>query len=574
MRFLLKKWHLFCLLVTLLILAPLSTVSAAALTDEATDMPTDKEWIITFSFPVIESSITSKSIYVMNSKQEEQPVKTSVQDDVVIVQAPEAGYEAGQTYTLHITTDALGQVGNEIKTLKKPITKPFTITTEVYSVVDIREDGTYSVASSHSTFDKANASLQEGQGIMLNEQYVKIPSGFVATNTQTVTSIYKKPIFTKMYEYTGVATDTELTYSDATADYIKVYIGGQDMYIKHEDVTLIPTATAKGQSYYQANQQGLWHYVYHHHSGKYDGAYVVGKKPEFLNEGVKYYSVDGANFTTADGEITGESHAYFQYLSPRVPTNYSAAELDTYINTQLAAKELTGGRYRNATVKSPLKDLGATLKLIEKEYRINALLILSLAIHESDYGMSCHAQNYNNLFGLTVPDNDAHCSEDVDTSSKKYYASVMENISALVNQLNTNYLDPLNMREYRYNGVALGNTLIGMNVRYASDPYWGAKAAGHMYSIDQELGGKDYQKHELGFTASSDVSIRTGPFIDHNRAYQYKLDWTIKLLGQMPITLSATPSETNGWLRVISELPKDSSDLYTITPNVRIVTTH
>ncbi|ARK21733.1 glucosaminidase domain-containing protein [Sporosarcina ureae] len=574
MRFLFKKWYMLCLLITLLLLAPLSTANAAALTDEATDIPTDKEWTITFNHPVVESPNLSDTIYVMNSKNEIQDVTLSVLDRVVTVTAPEVGYEVGQTYTLHIIADTLGQVGNETKTLKHPITKPFTITTDVYTVVDIRENGTYSVTSSHPTFDKANASLQEGQGIMLNEQYVKIPSGFVATNTQTVTIIYKEPTFTQKYEYAGVATDTELTYTDATADYVKVNIGEQDMYVKHEDVTLIPTATAKGQSYYKANQQGLWHYVYHHHSGKYDGAYVVGKRPDFLNEGIKYYSDDGAKFINRNGEAVGESYAYFQYLSPRVPTNYSATELDTYINSQLAAKELTGGGYTNATVKSPLKDLGATLKSIEKEHRINALLILSLAIHESDYGMSCHAQNYNNLFGLTVTDTNTQCSTHVDTSSSKYFATIEDNITSLANELNTYYLNPLNMHEYQYNGVALGNKLIGMNVRYASDPHWGAKTAGHMYNIDQELGGKDYKRHELGFTASSNVSIRTGPIVDHNRAYQYKIYGTIKLLEKMPITLSATPSETNGWLRVISELPNDGSDLYTITPNVNTVTTH
>ena len=575
MRFLFEKWYMFCLLVTILILVPLSTTNAVALTDEATHMPTDKEWTITFNFPVIESSITPDSIYVMNSEREKQPVKISTQDNVVIVQAPDAGYNAGQTYTLHITLDILGQVGNEIESLKQPITKPFTIATEVYTIVDIRENGTFSVASSHPTFDKANAYLQEGQGMMLNEQYVKIPSGFVATNTQTVTSIYKEPIFTQKYEYTGVATDTELTYVDATAEYVKVNAFGQDMYVKQEDVTLIPNTSAKGQSFYKANKQGLWHSVYHHHKGTYDAAYLIGKKPQFLNEGVKYYSVDGANFINSNGKVAGESYAYFQYLSPRVPTSYSAEELNTYITSQLAKKEKTGAaKYAHATINSPLIGLGTTLKEMEKEHRINALFILSLAIHESDYGMSCHAQNYNNLFGLTVTDNNNQCSSNVDMSSSKYFTSITKNIASLANVLNSTYLDPLNMNDYRYNGLALGNKMIGMNVRYASDPYWGEKTAGHMYSIDQDLGSTDYKKHDIGFTTSSDVSIRKEPVINHNRAYQYKLEWTIKRLDKMPITLSATPSETNGWLRVISELPKDGADLYTVIENVRTETTY
>ena len=54
----------------------------------------------------------------------------------------------------------------------------------------------------------------------------------------------------------------------------------------------------------------------------------------------------------------------------------------------------------------------------------------------------------------------------------------------------------------------------------------------------------------------------------------YKLDWTIKRLDQMPITLSNMLSQEPGWLRIVSELPTDNTDLYTATENVRIVNTH
>ncbi|MCI2254827.1 glucosaminidase domain-containing protein [Domibacillus sp. PGB-M46] len=573
-----KKGHIVCLLITLFTLFPLTLINAATLTDEVTDVPVDKTWTVKFNFPVVESSITPSSIYVMNSKQEKQNVTVSAKDNIVTVHAPATGYEPGQAYTLHITANVLGQIGEEIKALKQPVVKPFS-TTEGYIVVNIKKDGTYSPVENYQTYDEANASLQENQGIMLNDKYIKIPSGFVATNKQAVTVLYKQATFTSQYEYTGVSIDTELIYADATANYVKVKAFGQDMYVKHEDVTLIPTVTAKGQSYYVANEQGLWHYIYHHNQGKYNTAYLVGKKPDFLNEGVKYYSTDGINFVDANSKVAGESYNYFQYVSLRIPTSYSAVELDAYIDRELAAKERTAyAKYANATTKSPLKGLGATLKTIEKEHRINALFLLSFAIHESDYGMSCHAQNNNNLFGLNIPDSNDQCSTNGNTSSDKYFASIEENITALVNRLNTNYLDPLNMADYRYNGVALGNKMVGMNVRYASDPYWGAKISGHMYRIDKALGNKDYQKYDVGFTAVSDVSIRKEPVIqngvNNNRAYQYKLDWTIKRLDKMPVTLSNTPSEAAGWLRVISELPEDGRDLYTVTENVLIVPTH
>ena len=573
-----QKWKLILLLAVLYILTPLTIVNAANLTDAETDVPVDKMWTITFNYPVIESSVTSNSIYVVDRNNIKQDIQTIVNDKVVTVYAPVAGYAFDSTYTLHIETDVLGQVGNVKQPLNEPIIKPFT-TTKGYAVVTINSDGTQSSIGNYATFDEANTSLQQDQGIMLNDKYIKIPAGFVATNLKAVTIIYKQPTFTAGFEYAGIATDTELVYVDATANYVTVRAAGQDMYVKHEDVTLIPNAAADGQSYYIADEKGLWHRIYHQHSGKYDSAYLVGKKPAFLNEDVKYYSVDGATFTDENDQLIGESYAYFQYVSPRVPTSYSADQLNRYIENELEARERTGNaKYANATVKSPLKGLGATLKTIEQDKRINALLILSLAIHESDYGMSCHAQNYNNLFGLNVIDSNSTCSTNVDTSSNKYFTSIEENITALVNRLNTTYLDPLNMGDFRYNGSALGNKMIGLNVRYASDPYWGAKTAGHMHRIDQALGSNDYQNYKIGITSIPNVSIRTEPIVkngnEDNRAYQYRLDWTIKRLDRMPITLSNTLSEEIGWLRVVSELPTDGSDLYTVTENVRPVTTH
>lgn len=580
MRIFKQLWPVFFLVLSF-VLIPLTIVNATALTDKVTNVPVDKVWMITFNHPVIESSITPNSIYIVNSDNVKQTVKMVVEDDIVKIEPPAKGYEFNQTYTLKIEADVSGKIGNRAEKLNQTIAKTFT-TVNGYAVVNIKIDGSSSPIAYYSTFEEANANLQESQGIMLGNKYIKIPSGVIATNLKDVTIIYKQPTFTTaLYEYAGVSTDTELLYVDATAEYVKVNAAGQDMYVKHGDVTLIPAAAAKGQSYYIANEKGLWHHIYHHHRGKYDSAYLVGNKPAFLNDGVKYYSTDGVKFYNANGTFVGESYAYFQYVTPRVPTTYSAEQLDQYIARELEAKELSGNvRYINASAKSPLQGLGTTLKTIEKEQRINALFILSLAIHESDYGMSCHAQNYNNLFGLNVTDSNDECltETDVNTESNKYFPSIEKNISDFVKRLNTSYLDPLNMQDYRYNGLALGNKMIGLNVRYASDPYWGAKTAGHMYRIDQALGSQDYKEYKVGITASSQVSVRYEPIVkigdEENRAYQYKLPWTIKRLDMMPITLANMPLENSDWLQVISELPSYGKDLYTVGENVHIITTH
>lgn len=577
------KVHTILLFSILFIVAPLTIANASSLTDEVKDVPLNKEWKITFSHPVVQSTVTTNSIYIVDGNGTNLSITPIINGNVVTLPQPNGGYKANQRYTLHITSDVMGQVGSTTKPLTQTIAKPFTTVNssneDNYIVVKVNPDGNHSVIGNYETFDLADAHRKQDEAIMYKNEFVKIPHGFAVTNTTSgsVTYFYKSPTFTVGVRYGGLQKKgVELKYLDATKDYVKVNVAGQEMYVKHEDVTLIPSTVAKGASYYIANSTGLWHYIYRHFEGNYV-SYLAGEKSSFMQEGVKYYSSDGAKFYDPSGNFVGESYSYFQYLSPRVTTSYSAEQLDDYIMKLLKEKENSGAaKYANATTESGLIGLGKTLKQIEQEKRLNALLILSLAIHESDHGMSCHAQNYNNLFGLNVTDSQSDCDpNNVNKNAAKYFNSIEENISGLVERLNSYYLNVLDMGGYRYNGLALGNKMIGMNVYYATDPYWGAKTAGHMYRLDKAMGGQDYKKHKLGFTSHKDVSVRTEPKVTStNRAYQYKLDWTIKRIDFMPITLSTTPSNTDGWYRIISEFEHDATDLYTVVENVRLVNTH
>jgi hypothetical protein len=67
-----------------------------------------------------------------------------------------------------------------------------------------------------------------------------------------------------------------------------------------------------------------------------------------------------------------------------------------------------------------------------------------------------------------------------------------------------------------------GNKAAGMNLRYASDPYWGQKTAGHMYRIDQYLGGNERNKYTLGVTTTPGVNVRTDATTGgQNKVYSY-----------------------------------------------------
>lgn len=536
-------------------------------------VPTTKNWKITFSLPVVESSLTNESVYVVNSKGEKQNVTFQLQGKVIYVNAPKEGYSGGETYELIVTNQLLGKNNTKIKPLVKQFSKPFK-TEETFNIVNVSSDGA-SFVQSYQTFEQANNALQPNQAIMSGTQYIKISDGYVATSPKKAIIVYKNPAFKKADEYAGIMADSQLKYLDATLQYVKVEVAGQELYVKREDVTLIPTQLAKGNSYYTATKDGLSHSVYRPHAGKYDSAFIIGATPDFMTIGSTYYSTDGANFYDQNGNKVGQAYSYFQYVSLRVPTNYTAEQLDAYIMEQLKQREsLNPSKYKDASSISKIIGLGKSLKEVEKDYRINSLLLLAFAMHESDYGMSCHAQNNNNLFGFKVTDSAEKCKIGGNKDQLFYFPTVKANLEAVAGNLNSFYLNPNEMADFRYNGVALGNKMIGMNVRYASDPYWGEKIAGHLYRMDQALGAKDYKAYQIGFTPHPLVSVRVAPSTSAARAYQYRVDGTIKRLDHMPLTLSNTPSETSGWYRLISELPTKADDVYTVTDNVRIIDTY
>ena len=64
------------------------------------------------------------------------------------------------------------------------------------------------------------------------------------------------------------------------------------------------------------------------------------------------------------------------------------------------------------------------------------------------------------------------------------------------------YAEPKTVGNY-YNGSHVGNKNSGINVKYASDPFWGEKIASFMYSIDDFNDMKDYNKYSVGIKISS-----------------------------------------------------------------------
>lgn len=377
----------------------------------------------------------------------------------------------------------------------------------------------------YETFEQAETAMstETNEVIVQGTKVVKMNAGIVATKAYSIMNN------TNLDEIVGVASNSELKYLDADANQVKVQIADTIGYLSQDSVTLIPTQMLQGRSYYEVRDGELFHRIFNHTTAKYV-EYKFGVAPSFLQEGQKYYSWNGDTFLTENGNVVGESYQYFNVLSIRSKSNYTAEELNSYV----AANYPT----------SPLKDLGTVIKQAEADYHVNALYILSKAALESAWGESTIAKNYNNLFGIKV--------YDTDPSQGQKFESLAESITYFASYVSTKYLTPGGSFYY---GAVGGDKHWGVNVKYASDPYSEQKVSGIMYRIDQALGQKDWMQYDIAEVANLDpnYSLRARPDASTGQAEYYMYP-----SNGYPLTiLEPTTGTQDGaqWYKILSDSP-------------------
>ena len=221
------------------------------------------------------------------------------------------------------------------------------------------------------------------------------------------------------------------------------YMNKSDLVAVSSDSDFIPHYATDGN------------YLYHELSPY--ASIRVAPHSSSMTIGKKYYSADGINFEN----FTVENPFLFRDL--RKPTNYTAEELDKVYSLM----NIKGSR---------LAGKGAIFKEAEERYQINALYLIAHSAIESSWGRSQIAKDKNNFFGIAAYDTTPY-------DSAKSFDNVDKGILGAAKWIRENYYD-----EGR---THLGNKASGMNVLYASDPYWGEKIASIMMTINSKLGEKD-----------------------------------------------------------------------------------
>ncbi len=232
--------------------------------------------------------------------------------------------------------------------------------------------------------------------------------------------------------------------------HLAITVSGLSGYMKTEDLQALD-ASKDFIPYYESDGHRFYHYV------AQNASIPVASHLSDMEVGKKYYSADGLHF---DG-FKLENSFLFKDLTEA--TNYSAEDLDKVFSLLNINNSL-------------LENKGATFKEAEEHYHINALYLLAHSALESDWGRSKIAKDKNNFFGITAYDTTPYLSA-------KKFDDVDKGILGATKWIKENYIDR--------GRTFLGNKASGMNVEYASDPYWGEKIASVMMKINEKLGGKD-----------------------------------------------------------------------------------
>lgn len=259
------------------------------------------------------------------------------------------------------------------------------------------------------------------------------------------------------------------------------------------------------KTYYVNYTNGnLLHYFGTHNS---QGMTNLGKAPSFLKQYTTYFSYDGNYYymdlkdMLFDYKNGGSSNAvnsgnpyypYYLYLPNHTKTKYTANDFDQIIkNLGYTSKD-----------QSAMYGEGNNFILSQEKYGVNALLTFSAAMNESAAGTSAIALKKNNLFGHNAYGNDPF-------ANATYYNTVAEGIMAHAKMTGNGYNNP---NDSRYFGGHYGNKGSGMNIKYATDPYWGEKMAMNAYIKDNGFGGQDFNGNTIGIKKdSSSVPIKKTP---------------------------------------------------------------
>lgn len=303
----------------------------------------------------------------------------------------------------------------------------------------------------------------------------------------------------------------------------------------------------------------------------------LGAKPSWMISNKYYYSFDGNyfytdyltmiddyknNIYTNSVNATNPFYSYYLYLPNHSKTGYTAENFDQIIRnsgfTSAPDPNITyvkedGSDWIYGVSRDRISTMfGQGKYFIESQntYGINALLTFSAAINESETGTSLISFYKNNIFG-----HGAYDSCPVECAVK--YNTIKDSIMAHARDYSSTYSDPT---DWRYFGSHYGNKGSGMNVNYATDPYWGEKMAKNAYDRDKSFGGQDFLSNTLGIKLSNtNVPIKKGASDSSDTIYLIKNLYNSVYNVPFIVFDKIYDGSGKGWYKVYADTSLDES---------------
>ncbi len=359
----------------------------------------------------------------------------------------------------------------------------------------------------------------------------------------------------------GTPDEAAMIEVDYNTKRVKIKVAGLTGWINKYDGSLklydiVPLSWVKTPQSYTVTDNTLVHNFPGNVFGtKGVSSLVIDRKPSMLNKGT-YYSYDGHYFYTSmktllqdyknnnyNQSINKDNpyYNYYQYLSFRTKTTYNADNINQYLEA------------RKWSSDSKILSTGNYFIKYQESFGINAGLMMAIGINESGFGTSNIAKQKNNLFGLNAIDRDPN-------QSANYFNTVEDCIRDYSYAwLSYGYVYP---GDPRYKGANLGNKAQGLNYRYASDPFWGEKAAHYYYDLDSMYGFQDYNTYQLA--ALNDNYENTvyakktpGGVNVSSKYYQYKVKDSVVVV--LEETTGPSVNGNNIWYKIQSDPTLDSN---------------
>lgn len=386
-----------------------------------------------------------------------------------------------------------------------------------YQVVEYNDNGEKgSVIDTFTTYADANAKRRSlgrsrNYAVVLNDEILSINYGVVNMNTSSSTSSYNYNMTeekTGAGGYTNGAYAADALYLGTTKvdEQLIIRLAGANFYLNKQnngfEAEILPYSSNLALSRYRNENGSLKHFISTNVKQLSSYGIEIGPAPSFMEQGINYYSYDGhyfykdykvmVNDLINDHFVNAENanhphYNYYQFLPYRSQVNYTVDDFKVWFYDKLEyhLPYKYGGTMRMSILNTTEK---AFLDA-QNQFGANALLTYGIAKNESADGYSDIAQSKLNLFGHGAVDSSPYASANGYISNE---ASIYEHA---LNFVSRGYA---HSDDWRYFGSHIGDKASGMNVKYASDPYWGEKAAANYYRFDRNLGFKDYNYYTIG----------------------------------------------------------------------------